>query len=440
MELGSRILLDLFVIYAAAVVGGAVLGRLGQPPVIGELLAGVLIGPHVLGLAGRPGADLVAALGDAEAARTALEGAYAAVAEFGLILLLFFVGLEMRPDELLRVGRRAALVALGGVALPFAGGFALMTLLGWGRLEALFLAAALVATSTGITARALRDLGVVASTEARIVLGAAVVDDILSMLVIALIGAVGAAGAVSPFGLLFLAVEVAAFVLFVGLIGTRIVRRYGTRLAGGDDPLNLFSVAILLCLALAVLAANIGLAPIIGAFLAGLVLAESRDAGRLTEAVLPVYRLLVPFFFVVTGMRVDPRVFASAETVGLAALVTAIAIATKLLGGLVGAWGLGARTQLIVGVGMVPRGEIGFVVVGMGRSLGVLPEEVASIVVVMSIVTTLLAPPLLAALYRGPLLPLPGGASLLDMARAGRLPGLGAARARPAERGGEASE
>ena len=341
MELGTRILLDLFVLFAAAVVGGAAFGRLGQPPVIGELLAGVLVGPHALGLVGRPSSDLAAALGGEATARAALGGAYAALAELGLILLLFFVGLEMRPDELLRVGRRAALVALGGVALPFGGGFALMTLLGWGPIEALFLGAALVATSTGITARTLRDLGVVASTEARIVLGAAVVDDILSMLIVALIGALGATGRVSPADLLFLVVEVVGFVGFVALVGTRAVRRFSTHLAEGDGAHDLFVGAIVLCLGLAVLASSIGLAPIIGAFLAGLVLGESRDAGRLTEAALPVYRLLVPFFFVVTGTQVDPRVFAEVGTIWLAALVTGVAIATKLVGGIAGRSGWG---------------------------------------------------------------------------------------------------
>jgi Kef-type K+ transport system membrane component KefB len=444
MELGTRILLDLFIIYAAAVVGGAVAGRLRQPPVIGELLAGVIIGPHALGLAGIPSGALVDTLGSPEAAGVALEAAYAVLAEFGLILLLFFVGLELRIAELLAVGRRAALVALGGVALPFVAGFGLMELLGWERIEAIFLAAALVATSTGITARTLRDLGVIGSTEARIILAAAVIDDILSMIVIAVVGSLGSRGVISPSAVLFLVAEVIVFVVFVVLVGTRVIRLYATHLTG-DRPYNLITLAFTLCLGLAVLASSIGLAPIIGAFLAGLVLGESRDARGLTEAALPVYRLLVPFFFVITGMQVDPGLLWDPAVAGLAAVVTAVAIVTKLLGGMLGAVGLGLRSALIIGVGMVPRGEIGFVVVAMGRTLGVLPEQVVSVVVLMSVVTTLIVPPVLSALYGGvalpqrefwprparpSLLPLPHGATGGDFAAAGRLPGLGSGHRR----------
>jgi Kef-type K+ transport system membrane component KefB len=448
MEIGNRILLDLFVIYGAAVVGGAIASRLRKPPVIGELVAGVVIGPHALGLAGEPNAALVAAFGSTEAARLALEGAYAVLAEFGLVLLLFFVGLELRIGELLAVGRRAALVGFGGIVLPFASGYTLATLLGWETIEAIFLAAALVSTSTGITARVLRDLGVIASTEARIILAAAVIDDILSMIVIAVTGSLGERGEVSLQGILFLVVEVAVFIVFVTLVGTRVIQRFGTGLAAPDDTGNHFVAAIVLCFGLAVLASSIGMAPIIGAFLAGLVIGESWDAHSLTKAALPVYRLLVPFFFVITGMRVDPTLLIEPTVAGLAALITVVAIVSKLVSGMLGSVGLGLRSALIIGVGMVPRGEIGFVVVGMGRSLGALPEQIVSVVVVMTVVTTLIVPPILGILYQGPelprpwgrllplpwrpLLPLPSGASLRDFTGAGRLPGLGPGpRARP---------
>jgi Kef-type K+ transport system membrane component KefB len=298
-----------------------------------------------------------------------------------------------------------------------------------------------VTTSTGITARVLRDLGAIATTESRIILSAAVIDDILSMIIIAVIGSLGATGAVSAPGILFLIVEVAAFIVFVTLVGTRALRQFGTRFIGIQNTDNLLVAAIALCLGLAVLASSIGLAPIIGAFLAGLVVSESWDARRLTAAALPVYRLLVPFFFVITGMQVNPALLVDPTVAGLAALVTVIAIVTKLASGLLGAVGLGMRSASIIGVGMVPRGEVGFVVVAMGQSLGILPDQVVSVIVVMTVVTTMIVPPVLAVLYRGPelprpwgrllpppwrpLLPLPGGASLQDFAGAGRLPGLG---------------
>jgi Kef-type K+ transport system membrane component KefB len=427
MELETRLLLDLFVIFAVAVIGGGLARRLGQPAVLGELFAGIVAGPHVLGLVGRPDASLVHALGGEAEARATLDGAYALLAEFGLILLLLFVGLEIRLADLLGVGGRAAFVAVGGVALPFGGGYAAAVLLGRPSTEAVFLAAALVATSTGITSRTLRDLGVLGSTEARIVLGAAVIDDLLSMVIVALVGAWGAGGTVSPVGLVLLAGEVAGFVGFVALVGSHAVRRFGTHLGGGD-PHRLFAAAVGLCLGLATLASAVGLAPIVGAFLAGMVLAESRDAGRLTEVGLPVYRLFVPFFFVITGMRVDLGVFADPAVARLAICITVVAIATKLLGGVLGTAGLAARSRLIVGVGMVPRGEIGFVVVGLGRALGILPDAVFSVVVAMSLITTLIVPPVLVRLYRGPLLPLPRGASRRSLGRLGRLPGLGDGR------------
>ncbi|MBW3634502.1 MAG: cation:proton antiporter, partial [Chloroflexi bacterium] len=172
----------------------------------------------------------------------------------------------------------------------------------------------------------------------------------------------------------------------------------------------------------------------------------SGDARRLTCVELPVYRLVVPFFFVITGLRVDLEILYQPAVTVLAAVVTLVAIVTKLLGGVLGSAGLGARSAFIVGVGMVPRGEIGFVVVAMGRTLGVLPDQVVSVVVVMSVVTTLIAPPVLAALYRGtaiphrvrragrpghPLLPLPRGATAGDFSAAGRLPDLGSGPTRP---------
>jgi Kef-type K+ transport system membrane component KefB len=444
VDLGQRLLLDLFLLFVAAQLGGRLFARLRQPPLLGELLAGVVVGPHVLGLVGRPGPELAAALGSEPAARAALEGAYRTLAELGLVFLLFQVGLETRVEELLAVGRRAVVVAVLGVLLPFALGYA--TVHGAGRppVEALFVGAALVATSTGITARALRDMGALRSPEARLILAAAVIDDVLSLL---LLGAVAGLGGARRSSLLDLALLVAVGLGFVALsvvVGTGAARRYGPRLrpAGAADVADLPAlVATGTCLGLSALAGLVGLSPIVGAFLAGLILAEARAQLDLERAVRPLAAFLTPFFFAIAGAQVDPAALATPGAAGLTAALTAAAVAGKLLGCAAGAAALGWRRALFVGVGMVPRGEVGLVAVSIGRSLHAVPEEVFAAVVALTVLTTLPVPPILQALHRAG-----AGAGAapraLVSAPAGAGPGLGRVdgeRARPAP-GGQAVE
>ncbi len=406
----SSILIDLFVIFLAAKVAGEVFERIGQPPVIGELLVGVLIGPYALGLIGNPGAGLVEAFhGDAAAADEALNLVYHVIAELGVIILLFSVGLETRVSDILRVGPRALLVGVLGIALPFALGLWYMSLQPTQQVTDAFTATCLVATSVGITARVMRDLGVLSTTEARIILGAAVIDDILAMLLLAVVVAFAGGGGASPGALLLLLFQAVGFVVFVVLVGTRAVGRYSVhfeRLRIENAP---FALALLLTLGLAALSGVLGLAAIIGAFLAGMVLAEAREQYQLEHQVQPLYQFLVPFFFVITGAQVNLAVFGDPAVLALAAVLTVLAIIGKLVGGGIGAWGLvpaepvteKLRRAAVVGVGMVPRGEVGLIIASIGQSQGVLPDEVFSAVVIMSIVTTLFAPPLLKLLYRG---------------------------------------
>jgi Kef-type K+ transport system membrane component KefB len=282
VDLGHRLLLDLFVLFVAARLGSWAFARLRQPPVLGELLAGALLGPHALGVVGRPGPELAAALGSDAAARAALEGAYRTLAELGLVFLLFHVGLETRLEEVLAVGRRALLVAALGVLLPFALGVAAVSAAGRPPVEALFVGAALVATSTAITARALRDIGVLRTPEARLILAAAVIDDVLSLLLLGAVAGAGGARRSSPLDLALLAAVGLGFVAFSVLVGTGVARRYGPRLLPGRaaDPSGLSDPPALLavgtCLGLSALAGLVGLSPIVGAFLAGMILAEAR--------------------------------------------------------------------------------------------------------------------------------------------------------------------
>jgi Kef-type K+ transport system membrane component KefB len=375
----QAILVQLFVLFAAAKVLGELFDHVRQPPVVGELLAGVVVGPHVLGLVGG---------GDQEVLEV--------LAELGVVILLFTVGLETSVADLRSVGRPALLVGVLGVILPFAAGTAVMFGLGYGRADSLFVSAAIVATSVGVTARVLRDLGAVRSTSARVILGAAVVDDILAIMVLALVAGL-TVGDLSTLGFVVLVVEVLAFLGVVVLLGPGATRRLSSVVRIPGVPESPFLVAVLLTLGLAALSEVIGLAAIIGAFLAGLVFEFRRD--EVTSQVEPVYELLVPFFFAITGSRLDPTVFGELGILGLASVVTVIAILTKVAGGYLGSAGLGRRTAITVGVGMVPRGEVGLIVASLGLSLG-LDVDLFGVVVAMTVVTTLATPPVLGPLIR----------------------------------------
>jgi Kef-type K+ transport system membrane component KefB len=399
----TGLLRDLFVLFLAAKIAAEIFERLHQPPVIGELLAGVLIGPYALGWIGTADAGLVNAFhGDAVAAQEAVQVVYHVIAELGVVVLLFFVGLETRLVDILRVGRRAGAVAVLGVVIPFVLGYGLMgPLLGHPQIESIFVGAAMVATSVGITARVLRDLGVIASTESRIILGAAVIDDILAMIVLGIVAGLATTGSVSVLDIGVIAGQALLFTVFVVLVGGGVVRRYGLGLNHLRMDNAPFAVSLLAMLGLAALSASIGLAAIIGAFLAGMVFAEAREHFELEQQALPIYQFLVPFFFVITGSQVNWRLFFDGGIMGIALGVTALALVGKMLGCGSGMLGLQRRSVAIVGVGMAPRGEVGLIVASLGLSLGAIPSAIFSVVVIMSILTTLVVPPVLRVLYTG---------------------------------------
>jgi Kef-type K+ transport system membrane component KefB len=399
----TALLFDLFIVFLAAKLAAELFERIHQPPVIGELLAGALIGPYALGLIGTPDGGLVEAFhGNAAAAQEAIDLVYHLIAELGIVVLLFFVGLETRIADILRVGGRAGVVAMLGVVAPFILGYGLMgPLLDHPLVESIFVGAAMVATSVGITARVLRDLGVIASTESRIILGAAVIDDILAMVILAVVAGLATTGSVSPLEIGLIAGQALLFTAFVALVGTGAMRRYGLglgRLKMDGAPL---AVSLLAMLGLAALSASIGLAAIIGAFLAGMVFAEAREHFDLEHQALPIYQFLVPFFFVLTGAQVDWRLFLDGGIMGIALAVTVLALLGKVVGCGAAVLGLGGRSAAIIGVGMAPRGEVGLIVASLGLSLGAIPAEIFSVVVIMSILTTLMVPPILRALYAG---------------------------------------
>jgi Kef-type K+ transport system membrane component KefB len=373
-------LVTLLVTLVAAKLTAEIFERLRQPAVVGEILAGIIIGPSMLRLvAPSPLID--------------------ALAELGVIFLLFSVGLETKPSAIFSVGKRAALVATLGVIVPFIGGWALMRAWGGGDTSALFLGTAMVATSVGITARVLSLMNLLDTPVSRIILGAAVIDDILGLLVLAVVSSV-AAGEIKILELGLTAFAAIAFTAFVAFVGAPALNRLTPRLARLRIEHSLFVASLIICLGLSAAAAKIGIAAIIGAFLAGMALAEAIEGAHdVHEQTRGVTEFFVPFFLVNIGLQLDLSVFNNARVIAFALLVTLLALLTKLVGCGAGAWGMGWRRIAQIGVGMAPRGEVGIVVALIGLQLGVIGQEVYGVVLFMSVATTLIAPPLLKALF-----------------------------------------
>lgn len=414
-------LLWLALILLAARLFAPLAQRLGFPAVLGELLLGVALGNLSL-------------LGVAYFDTVAKDPIIAFIAELGVIVLLLQIGLETRLADLMRVGGRAAGVATIGIAAPFALGAWVagpLLLPGQSQNTYLFLGATLAATSVGITGRVFRDLGTLGSTEARIVLGAAVIDDVLGLVILAVVSGIVQAGSISLAATLWIIAEAALFLggsIWIGRLIAPHSSRWLARLDAG--PSMLFAQVLATGLFLAWLAHLIGLAPIIGAFAAGLLfepvflkhfetprivqeaapLLPAGEAGLSLRTLLerhahhqhesmiePIGYFFVPVFFVLTGMQVDLKTLADPTLLAIALGITVAAVVGKLLAGFAAGRGV---SPWIVGWGMVPRGEVGLIFAVAGRQLGVLGEAMFSVVVIMVILTTLLTPPVLTALLR----------------------------------------
>jgi Kef-type K+ transport system membrane component KefB/predicted amino acid-binding ACT domain protein len=371
----GRILLDLTIILIVAKVAAEVSDRIHVPAVIGEIAAGILIGPSVLGLVNT--GDMLFFL-----------------AELGVILLLIQVGLETDIIELKSVGRASILVAIIGVVLPMALGFGASSLLGESINTSLFVGAALTATSIGITARVFGDLRALATVEARTVLGAAVVDDVLGLIILTVVtriveqGTVGIGTIASTIGLAI------GFLAVTSTVGFTIFPQLFARIAKGARSASTVSVvAIGIALGFSVLADKAHLAPIIGAFVAGLALRRIAAHERVERDVSSIAQIFVPIFFLNIGITTDIRAMADPRVLGIALLLSVIAIITKIAAAL-GA--LGSRgDKWTIGFGMLPRGEVGLIFASIGLSVGALSKELYGSVLVVVLVTTLIAPPLL---------------------------------------------
>lgn len=378
----ASVLTDLFVVLLAAKLGDEVFKRIGQPAIVGEILGGVLVGPSVLGL-----------VEVGEVLRV--------FSELGVVFLLFWVGLETRLSEMRAVGKVAVAVGSAGVLVPFLAGIGFGVALGEDTDTSVFLGAALAATSAGITSATFLDLGINGTRAARTVLGAAVVDDILALILLSVAVGMAADGGVDA-GQIALALGVAiAFVAFFALGGTRLLSSRPRLLEAPQFAESPLLPAVLLCLGLAAFSASIGLAALIGAFLAGMIVAETKDHTSIEEEVRPLYWFFPPFFFAYIGIELDLGALLNGHALWLLAAITVIAALTKLVPAYLAARPLGRTEAAIVGAGMVPRGEVGIVVASIGAAEGVVDAELFAVVVGMAVLTTLMAPFALRRLSRG---------------------------------------
>jgi Kef-type K+ transport system membrane component KefB len=394
----TPVVLALAIILTVAKLGGHVAVRFGQPAVLGELIAGVILGSlDIAGIGWFHGIETDATV--------------EVLARLGVIILLFEVGLESTVRDMLKVGLPSLLVAVLGIAAPFALGWAVGALLLPDRSVYVhaFLGAMLTATSVGITARVLQDLGRSQSAEARVILGAAVIDDVLGLVILAVVGGIIASadrgGSLSATEVALILGKAVIFLfgaLALGVFMSPKIFGLASQLSGKGV---LLATALVFCFVLSYLAAVIGLAPIVGAYAAGLILEDvhfrdfvNRGEQQLEQLVHPISTFLVPVFFVIMGMRVDMAAFARVDVLGLAAMLTLAAIVGKQACSL-GTFGRGLD-GLSIGIGMIPRGEVGliFANIGLGLSIAgqpIVDQDMFSAVVIMVIVTTMVTPPAL---------------------------------------------
>ncbi len=374
------VLLDILIVLVAAKLAAEVAERLRIPAVVGEILAGILVGPSVLGLVGN--GDVLRTLG-----------------ELGVVLLLLEVGMEMDLAELGRVGKVSLTVAVIGVVAPLVLGLGAMSAIGDDFNTALFVAAALTATSVGITARVFGDLGALSTSEARVVLGAAVADDVIGLVVLTVVVRVVTQGTISVVGVAGVLAGAVAFLVVGGALALWIAPHLFSWLERVSRSAGtLVALALAFTLALAELADVASLAVVVGAFLAGLALGRTRQSNRIRRELAPVGHLFIPVFFLAIGIDVDVSALLSVSVLRDAAILLVVAIVGKLIAA-VGVAGT-RNDRLLVGLGMLPRGEVGLIFATIGLNAGVLGDDLYAALLLVVLVTTLVTPVLLRSRYQ----------------------------------------
>ena len=416
MEYLLQILVTLVVLYALARAGTVLVSRFGLPGLIGEIIMGVVIANLVIG-----DFSLMEFL-DLGMPAPGVEGDHGsgvypivyAMAELGVIFLLFTVGLETKVNDLMKSGKAAFFCALMGVIVPFILGFALIMGTEGNMNHALFLAAAMVATSVGITARIIKDLKLMDTREARIIIAAAVIDDVLGMIVLAIVKGMAESGELSILNVASITLQAVVFVLVVIAICKWVIPRIydyfedrkKAKEAAGKVPFstNKLVLAIIVCLAMAALAEFIGLAAIIGAFLAGMMFADHAWEWDLESKIDSISTFLLSFFFLNVGLQVDIGTLGDTSVLVLVVVVIILAVISKLVGCSLGAKmgdrSLDSSSLKIIGFGMAPRGEAGIIVAAIGLASGAMSQDLYAVVVLMSVITTIIAPPIISKLFR----------------------------------------
>jgi Kef-type K+ transport system membrane component KefB len=415
----AGVLLSLIVVYLASKIGGEICARINLPPVLGELVAGVVVGVSALHLIVFPSSGSIAseslimqllqATGhfSPEVLQAVFESqseVLSVLAELGVVILLFEIGLESDLKELLRVGIQATLVAVVGVVVPFALGTAgLMLMFHVAAVPAIFAGAALTATSIGITARVLAEIQQLSSREGQIIIGAAVMDDVLGIIVLAVVASLARTGTVEVGSVIYLIISAAVFLIGSIWLGRLLNPFFVTLVNSLKTRGQVLISALIFAFGLSYVAAVINLEAILGAFAAGLILAETEKQRDLEEQVMPIADMLVPVFFVCVGARTDigvlnPFVPANREGLIIAAFLILVAIIGKVVTGLA-VFGQPGINRLAIGVGMIPRGEVGLVFASVGAASGVLSQALGAAIIVMVILTTFLAPPLLRVVF-----------------------------------------
>ncbi|HAG84783.1 MAG TPA: sodium:proton antiporter [Cyanobacteria bacterium UBA12227] len=415
----TGVLLSLVVIYLASKLGGELSKRLDFPPVLGELVAGVVVGVSALHLVVFPESGMQASDSVVMTILQAINNltpdaltsifqsqseVISVLAELGVIILLFEIGLESDLRQLKEVGYQATIVACVGVAVPFGAGTAgLMLLFNVPAIPAIFAGAALTATSIGITSKVLSELGQLKSKEGQIIVGAAVIDDVLGIIVLAVVASLAKTGEVDVFNVIYLIVSATVFLLGSILLGNFFNKSFVAIVDKLQTRGNIVIPAFIFAFFMAFLGNAIHLEAILGAFAAGLVLDETDKRKELDEQVKPIADILVPVFFVTVGARADLGVLNPAVPDNRAGLIIAIfLIVVAIVGKVVTGWSVFGQpgiNRIAIGVGMIPRGEVGLVFAGIGSASGVLSKPLEAAIIIMVILTTFLAPPLLRVAF-----------------------------------------
>ncbi len=418
----AGVLLSLVAIYFASKLGGEICARINLPPVLGELVAGVVIGISAFHILVFPESSsdttnsliiklLQTTAGLSPEAVTSVFASQSEVisllAELGVVILLFEIGLESDLEELIRVGPQAAVVAVVGVVAPFATGTAgLIYLFNIPVVPAIFAGAALTATSIGITAKVLAEIGQLTSKEGQIIIGAAVLDDVLGIIVLAVVASLAKTGEVQISNIIYLIISAGVF-----LIGSIFIGRFlSPYLVGLVNQMKtrgqLLLTSLIFAFILSYIATVINLEAILGAFAAGLILAETEKRKELEEQIIPVADVFVPIFFVCVGAKTDlsvlnPAVESNREGLIIATFLIVVAILGKVITGFT-VFGQDNLNKIAIGVGMIPRGEVGLVFVSVGAASGALSDSTEAAIIMMVILTTFIAPPLLRVVFKQP--------------------------------------